>query len=236
MSDLIIRDDSALTISFTTEAETMRAEALESSALISKVESADDNKRAVAAQQKLLTLCRAVEKARKAVKEPVLNLGRTIDMRADSFIAEVKDEGMRLAKVINDFQEKERVRMVAEQQLQNAAISTLEREMNEKITCADTIEEQERIREEYAERQRMASSASTAPARAHAQIVKTEWEITVTDLHQLYRNHSHCVELKPRLSEIKALLDSGVTVHGVRAERKAKATVRSEKPQKALEA
>jgi len=57
--------------------------------------------------------------------------------------------------------------------------------------------------------------------------VKTEWEITVTDKYTLARYHPNCVKITPLLSEIKLLLDEGLPVRGVDAEKVVKASVRT---------
>jgi len=64
-------------------------------------------------------------------------------------------------------------------------------------------------------------------ARARGQIVRTDWSIVVVDAHQLAVTHPECVTITPRLHEIKRLLDGGVVVAGVRAERVTNSTVRT---------
>lgn len=234
MNDLIKAEPQPITISFDQEALAMRAEALESSALIAKVDDTKSQETAVAAQAKLFTVIRAVEKARQAAKEPLLKFAKELDGRARDFVSEIHEEGNRVTALINKFQEKERVRLAAEADLQNAELDRLEREEKEKLACADTLEEQDAIREEYC-RKRYILPPVEAPARAHGQVVKRDYDVTVTDIHLLYRTHPHCVKLTPLISEIKSLLAVGVTPKGVIAQLVTKATVRSEKPEPPIE-
>ncbi len=61
------------------------------------------------------------------------------------------------------------------------------------------------------------ASAPQDAARVDGQRIANDWEIEVVDVHTLYRCHPNCVELKPRLSEIKNLLKIGATIQGIRA-------------------
>lgn len=93
-------------------------------------------------------------------------------------------------------------------------------------------------------RQRIESQAAAqreevAPvneAKAAGQVVRTEWKIEVTDIHLLYRAHSGCVKLEPRIAEIKSLLDAGVDVKGVRASKEVQSSVRLGRERRAIEA
>lgn len=233
--ELIKAAPAPVAISFDQEALKMRAEALESSALIAKVNDPKTQAEAVAAQTKLLTVIRAVEKARKAAKEPLLEFSRQLDQQASQFVVELDEEGNRIAALVNEYQEKERVRLAAEADLQNESLDRLEREEKEKLACADSLEEQDAIREEYC-RKRYLLAPVKAPPRAKGQLVKRDYDVTVTDIHLLYRTHPNCVKLTPLISEIKALLAVGVTPKGVTATQVTKSTVRSEKHQPPIDA
>jgi fused signal recognition particle receptor len=118
------------------DAETQKAELLKHSALIVEVR---DNTAADAArhQVKLLAGMRnLVEKSRKAVKEPVLKIGKDIDAKAAGFVAEITAEESRLSKLIGDHaaeverqrqeairqrQEEERARLAAEAEAKRKA-------------------------------------------------------------------------------------------------------------------
>jgi len=67
------------------------------------------------------------------------------------------------------------------------------------------------------------------------QVVRSDWNIKVTNPHLLYAAHPHCVDLKPRTSEIKELLRSGIKPPGVEATPVTKAGVRAGKPQPAID-
>lgn len=71
--------------------------------------------------------------------------------------------------------------------------------------------------------------------RAQGQTVKQDWEITVVDIHKLYKFHPNCVSMEPRLTEIKSLIQAGATVQGVTAKQVMKAGVRSGRQQAAID-
>ena len=61
----------------------------------------------------------------------------------------------------------------------------------------------------------IAQTPSAAPVRAAGQKVKTDVEITVTNIWLLAKAHPTCVKIEPVISEIKSLLAAGVNVAGV---------------------
>lgn len=225
-AQLVVTDVADQTVLIPTEAHTLKAAALESSALIFKVDSKETHDAAVDAQKKLLGLKRRLEKAREAAKRPLLDIGKKIDQAVREFTADIDEEGNRVAGLVNEYIEAQRIREAAEKRLQDAELSRLQQERNEKLALAATVEQQDAINEEYSRKEQMAQMSTVEPTRAHGQVVRTDWEVIVSDVHALYRSHPNCVDLKPRLSEIKALLNAGVEVRGVVAKRSAKATVR----------
>ena len=91
------------------------------------------------------------------------------------------------------------------------------------------------VQESFNAQQAAVASQTYEPARANGQRVAADWEITVVDIHKLYRAHANCVELKPRLSEIKSLLKMGATVAGIIAKPIVKAGVRIGKEPPAID-
>lgn len=139
-------------------------------------------------------------------------------------------------------------RIAAEEKARIDAEIARERDREAKIAEAKNLDEVTAIREEAAEAARKAQEAQqhaanmaalieeqaaakaavlpvVAPVKADGQRVRVDWDITVSDVHALYRHHPNCVELKPRLSEIRQLLDAGVTPKGVIAKKVAKSGV-----------
>jgi len=64
-----------------------------------------------------------------------------------------------------------------------------------------------------------AESKPITVSRESGQVVKTEWEITVTNPYELAKFHPDCVTITPLLTPIKAALNEGRTVKGVVAKK-----------------
>ena len=90
-----------------------------------------------------------------------------------------------------------------------------------------------------AERAANLTAAEAKPitaTRSFGQMVKEDWEVSVTNPWELAKFHPDCVKIEPLLLPIKVLLNQGITVKGVRAERTTKVTARSGKAPLTIEA
>lgn len=92
-----------LTPSLAPEAEQLKVAALESAALVAVVRSPQEKAPAIYAQMKLASILKAVEKARKEVKEPYLEACRLIDGTAKKFCLDLEWEQIRLGKIVGDY-------------------------------------------------------------------------------------------------------------------------------------
>ncbi len=223
---LITRDDSALSISFTGDAIALRDAALDQSALIAVVGSPEQQAEAVAAQQAIHNVVGLVEKARKEAKQPVLDFGKKIDEAARQFVADAGAEQMRLAKLVGDYQALEAQKVKAAEAAENKRLAEIERQRMAEIAKAKTHEDVERINERHDTIAQQEKPAPIAPARAAGQVVREDWKITVTNEQLLASAHPMCVTITPKLAPIKAMLDAGVKVQGIHAEKETKSTVR----------
>ena len=109
MNDLITQPKiNGVAIEIVAEAEQMKIEALMSSKGIGSVTDGFEATIAAKAQSALRNLIKGIEESRKAAKSPVLDIGREIDGIAKDYIDEVKDEELRIAKLLGAFQKVER--------------------------------------------------------------------------------------------------------------------------------
>lgn len=227
MQTLITRNDASLSVSFTAEALALQTGALEKSALIARVSCAEEQLEAVEAQKILASLIKAAENSRKAEKEPVLIYGRKIDESAKKFCEELLQEQTRIATLIGSFQALEMAKVRAAAAAENERLSALERERQRAIAEARSHDELDKVNAVFDTRAKDEAAAPVAPIRTEGQVVKEEWTIREIDLHELYRHHPHCVKLEARVSEIKAILNAGGTVRGVKADKEVKSSVRT---------
>lgn len=221
---LMVRDDARMAVQFTPAAIELRDNALATSALVGKVTNADEQVIAVGAQALLHSVTSAVEKARKECKEPAIEFGRRIDGAAKKFVAEIKDEETRIAALVGSFQQLEQARVRAEEAARNEKLLALEREKAQAMAKATSHEAMDAIAEHY--NAKAADIPVAAPARVEGQRVVQDWEIVVTDAWLLARAHPACVEIVPRILEIKNLLKAGVKPAGVQATPISRSSVR----------
>lgn len=233
-TELVLWDTGSLAAVFHNEALALRAEALEASALIGKVDDAKTLQAAVDAQVKIQTVLRVVDKARSAIAVEFIRRRNKVNDDVKEFVKELNERGNEIEALIFAYREKERVRLAAEARLQNAQLDRLEREEAEKLACASTIEEQDEIRDEYSAR-RQHVHVDPSP-KAKGESVVNDWEISVTDIHALYRSHPNCVSLKPMLREIKMLVAGGTIPKGVTAKQVSRSIIHTAKQEKAIEA
>lgn len=233
---IISRDNTNFRVAMTAGALKLKAAALEKSALIGAVTDAKSNETAVEAQTQLKDVLTLFEKSRKAAKQPVLEFCATIDETVKTASKEVVEELTRLAEEIGSYLQLEQAKANAARQTQAEEASRLEKEKAAALAQATTHEQADAIQQHFNEQARVLDQAVVEAPRAKGQVARSDWDITITDIHLLYRTYPNCVELKPRLSEIKNVLKQGITPKGVIAKPIVIATVRAAAVQPAIEA
>lgn len=279
MSDqaIILADKPTLPVFQITEsALAIRDEALSNAALIGRVENADQNKRAVEAHVFLKRVLSSFEKARKQLKEPIIEAGRQLDRAVSKELLEIEKEIGRIENLTRDFQMAEARRIREEQEAQARELARIEavkqaeiqriaraqaeaeRAARESALAAAKLasEAKNKAEREAAEVARLAAEKSSKEAaekaaaqmqiasekataatiaeakpitatRAYGQVVKTDWEIVVTNPYELAKFHPDCVKIEPLMMPIKQALNAGISVKGVKAEKITKTSVRA---------
>lgn len=300
-NSLIIASTRALPIfELNTNAKEAKEVALAKSALVARVTDRDSKTIAVRAQEELKRVLISIEKARKELKEPLLNAGRQLDRLCAAESLELDKEFGRVSNAVKEFDDAERRRVAEEELLQQLELQRIEREKQAelaRIAAEQSAREAEarrvqeeadrkvreaqeaaaalaaaatnRAQREAAERARQealaaqsraeverqkqavilaeqaAQAAKSAAAveeaagaaayvesrpiamtRVNGQVTKTDWEITVLNPWELAKFHPDCVKIEPLLTPIKAALNEGRTVKGIRAEKITRAGVR----------
>jgi len=248
---------------FNDKAKELKSLALDGAALIGRVRNAADNELAVKAQRELKQVVSMFEKARKEMKEPLLEAGRALDRAVAAESDELEREHGRITALVSEFQREEQRRVAEERRIQQAEIDRIEREKQAELKrladekaaqeaeaskIKDAAEREAKLKE-IAVTQRQAAvaveesaanrtyfeSRPIAATRVAGQSVRDDWEITVVNPYDLARYHPDCVSITPRLAEIKAHLNAGLTIRGIKAEKKLTASVRLAPERKAIE-
>jgi len=120
-----------------------------------------------------------------------------------------------------------------EQEAAAARAQQIEIDRQKSLAAANSHEALDAVNEHF---NRQAADLPIATAvRADGQIIKSDWSIEVVDAWLLARSHPTCVDIKPRISEIKELLKMGVKVKGITATPIVSASVRAGTQRKAIE-
>lgn len=244
------------TYQLTPEAIAAKESALEQSALIGKVRTPDAKAEAVRAQQSLKAIESALEKARVKLKEPYLDKGREIDAMVNEQKVELQKEFGRISGLVGEFDQLERIRVADEQRRQQAEADRIERERQAELAkiqreaaeaaakatndaqraqaAAQAAKQAEAV-EQAASNAKLIINQPITISSAKGQRTTSDWQIEVLNPFELARCHPNCVDIKPRLTEIKAALNSGVNVAGIKAERVFKAGVALPRAKDAIE-
>lgn len=229
-------------LTITEDAEARKGELIAAAAGITKVSDDESSNLAQFQVRSLAEFRNEVERSRKEVKAPVLDLGRRIDQAAKDFVEAVTGEESRLKKLVGDHaREVERKRREAEaeerrrfEEAQRAKREAEEAERkaaeDKSIKAAVAKKEAERAREK-AEKERLESSATVAETNV-SRGVKFVDDFEVTDIAELYQHAPECVRLTPVANEIKQRIawhrqrGEEPEIAGVRVFRKPKVSTR----------
>ena len=142
------------------EAEALKSELLAASATVVAVTSNNESDSARVHIGKLADMRIAVEKSRKMVKEPVLELGSRIDAAAKNFCGAVADEETRLKGLVTSYAAKvERERQEAIRKQQDAERERIRLELLEETRRKAAEAEANRIAEEKRKAEEAAEAA-----------------------------------------------------------------------------
>ena len=214
--------------SLTPDGEAMIQNALAELAMIGRVSNEQENASAVKAQVQCKEAIDLLEKTRVAIGKPALEFKRKVDDFFAQKKSELQAEMFRSQKLTGSYAQLQIAKQRAEENARKEELSRIEREREAALSKATSHDEREQLQAHYNERAAIESRPPENPLpRPKGQVVRTDWEITVTDPLALARMHPSCVKIEPKLTEIKALLNAGLTLAGVTAVKATTAGVRA---------
>ena len=248
---------------FTLNKNPEKEAALNQSALIGRVTSRDTKILAVRAQQALKKVISDLEKARKFWKEPLIVRGRELDTMIEAEKLEPERELSRVTQEVSVFDLAERRRVEEEERLQREQVARIQRERDAEIArlaaeqaakeaearslaskeaqeaalaaiAAQTASQTQQIEEKAADAAYVAARPIEATHVA-GQRKATGWKIEILDVYMLAKFRPDLVEFKPKLGEIKACLNEGQEIRGIKAEREYTSGVRLAPERKAID-
>lgn len=167
MSTTAITPDSALILSgegysleIAEDAASRKDELIAAASTVTEVTDKASSELALSQIRDLAAMRNLVEKSRKEIKAPVLEVGKTIDAKAKEFVATIEEHEKRLKKLSGDYaakvlqaqQEEARKRREAEEQRIKA-----EREAAEKVRLAEEAAAKAKAEQEAAEKAKEAA-------------------------------------------------------------------------------
>lgn len=222
------------------DAHTQKADALGSAALVSAVTTPAQQEFAVAALREIKGIKKKIEDSRKAIKAPVLTLGKEIDAAAATFCAELDAEESRITKAVSAYQVEEERKAREAQEARQAELRRIENERlaaereaqrraDEEARAARSLEAAEEAAKRHeAEKLRTAVEAEkareavivkpvVAPARAEGMAVRQVPRFEITDIRALAFARPDLVRIEPNSNAINAEIRAGnLTITGLR--------------------
>lgn len=239
MNALILRNHEGLAVEVTETATAMKERLLKEAGEIQNVSDDFTCEVAVDAVRDMKNALAVVEESRKAIKAPILDIGRRIDTTAQHYSRELAFEASRVNKLVSDFhaaqkrkqEEAERLRQAELKRIDDArkaAEDKARRESEEEMKASRTIAQATVIQETtqaklatiadtaLALQQTAAAIAAPAPVRIEGTITKQVWRFEVIDLNALIdedvaneKRHG-LVRYEPNAANINAAIRGGM--------------------------
>jgi hypothetical protein len=206
----------ALTI--TPEAEQNKRDLLVASAEICTVTTNDESADAAYHMRGLAQMRILVDKSRKAIKEPVIRIGKLIDETARNFMLEIDDEESRIRKLIGDHAtevarlakiklEEERLAFDAARLARDAANAAQDAaETTGRLSDIVAAKQADQARQDALAARLEASSELVAAKVADG--VRFVWDFEVTSMDTLSASAPDLVKVEPRRREVLNWLNS----------------------------
>lgn len=232
MSDLITltHDISDTQLAIMPALEAARKAALAEAATITTVTNPFDAECATEAARGCKTLAKDVEAARKAVKQPILDLGRKIDDTAKEFVGPLTQEVNRIERAVGAYQAAEREKAEKAKRAAQEEERRIREEAARKAAFAESDEEAEQALNAAADQvstlRQETAKIERKPAGT-ALLMQRKWE--VEDIEALFEARPELVRLEPNGDAIRALLKSSKklpSIPGLRVWEEAKTSIR----------
>lgn len=227
-TNLITLNTSLFSVELATGAESFRQSLLDRAKTITQVSDEIDQDACVSVLKMLKEFVSGIEKTRKDIKSPVLDLGKKIDSVASCFTNPVEAEVTRLTKTLNLFQaellrkqqEAEAKRLAElkklEEEKQQAEALRLKaiRDAESAKTNAELSEAQSRLKEAN-QKLSAVEIVPTIPAvqtsNPEGLTVKKVWKFEVISIQQLAVSRWDLVRCEPNTAAINQAMSQGMT-------------------------
>lgn len=205
---------------FSAQTEQAKEQALAVIRSIPTVSSAEDQAKMVRALQVIVNIRAEVEAGRKRWIEPHLREQQRANAAAKLFDADLAEEEIRGNRLNANFQQLEQAKARSAQIAADLEMSELTRKRHAALAEADTHEAMDLTNMDFDNQAKAVTATVPAPVVAQGQKVKPDWSVEVQDVHALYlAQPTACTPPKPLMGVIKTLLEAGLELPGVKAEK-----------------
>lgn len=220
----------APSVQITPEALRSKGVTIESCATVTKVENEFDAEVAGTVLVEVAGLLKDCERARKQIKQPVLDLCRAIDSTAEAFTADLEKHSARIRNLIGAYnarveEEQRRVERKRQEELARiereriAAEAEAKRKANEALKAAASPEQAEtavvaaeaevkRVETNAAQQAALAPVVPRVAAIAGVSVALV-WKFEVLDVNELHKANPQFVTLTHKAREINAAISAG---------------------------
>lgn len=173
---------------------------------------------AAATAGQIQAFCKEVESARVAINAPLLAFQRTLNAQAHELTDELEKERQRLNRAQGDYIQAQEAKQRSLKAAEDERLSAIEREREAKLAECDTIEARTAVQEEYsAKLAEMAPPLVEISQSVKGQRITEDIDFEVTNIWKLVESHPNLVKTpEPKRAAIKARIEAGLPVAGVR--------------------
>lgn len=228
MNDLIIAPVQPVPVALSAELRS-RVEALAVQAQqITEVDNPEQQVQAANACKAIAIQLKEIEDSRKAIKSPLLEIGRQIDRVAEEAGKPILDEKSRLAGLVTQYQIKEEKkaaiqREMARQEQERIAKEAAELAEKARLAALDKNTDQmdaavldELAKEKMTQLSQAVSAPPPAPPKASGMVTRKELRYEITDPMKVFARWPHFFELKEKVSVIKGTITKEFDCPGMR--------------------
>lgn len=232
-------------VALSPEAASKQGELLQLASLIGQVTDTREQQAAVKFCRELQGVLKDTELTRKAVKSPVLNIGRSVDELADAFSAPLKVQMDRIGKLVALFQEQEKQRCLREEaeirgqaellveetrrkqeEAQTAAAqfnttNAGEHELNKAIIAEQALQAAE------AEKRRVMVMPVPEAQKERGASVRRVPVVEVVDIEAVFHHDKRLVRMELNKGLLNEILVEGIVIPGLKVAWESKTIFRS---------
>lgn len=204
------------------DAIALRDDLLSQAAEITSVGDALDADLAAGVLRSISGATKDVENARKAVKAPVLDLGKRIDGVAKEFAGQLEVEQKRISRLLGDYE-------AAERRKQQEAERRARQEEAERLMAAEQAAkegDETAIEDAAKDIAEIRSQVTTAAHRPEGTAVRETWCFEVEDIQALYKAAPYLCKIEPDSTAIRAAIKKDQNIPGLRIWKEAKSYIR----------